>query len=114
MSEITRVGVDLAKQVLQVHAVDANGRRVAARSLSRDNFMPWCAQLPPGCLVAMEASSSAHHWARKLVALGLDARIIAAQLVTPYRLQGKSGKNDANDAAAAQASQTPPLAAVPM
>jgi transposase len=48
----------------------------------------------------MEASSSAHHWARKLVALGLDARIIAAQLVAPYRLQGKSGKNDANDAAA--------------
>lgn len=62
--------------------------------------MEWCAQLPPGCLIAMEASSSAHHWARKLVALGLDARIIAAHLVQPYRLQGKSGKNDANDAAA--------------
>ena len=48
----------------------------------------------------MEASSSAHRWARKLVALGLDARIIAAHLVAPYRLQGKGGKNDANDAAA--------------
>jgi transposase len=48
----------------------------------------------------MEASSSAHHWARKLVALGLDARIIAAHLVAPYRLQGKGGKNDANDAVA--------------
>jgi transposase len=48
----------------------------------------------------MEASSGAHHWARKLVALGLDARIIAAHLVEPYRSQGKSGKNDANDAAA--------------
>jgi transposase len=115
MSEITRVGVDLAKQVLQVHAVDANGRRVAARSLSRDNFMPWCAQLPPGCLVAMEASSSAHHWARKLVALGLDARIIAAQLVTPYRLQGKSGKNDANDAAAiCEAASRPQMHFVPI
>ena len=55
---------------------------------------------PPVDLVAMEASSSAHHWARKLAALGLDARIIAAHLVVPYRLQGSGGKNDANDAAA--------------
>jgi transposase len=48
----------------------------------------------------MEASSSAHHWARRLRCMGLDARIIAAHLVSPYRLQGKTGKNDANDAAA--------------
>jgi len=100
MSEITRVGVDLAKRVIQVHAVNAQEQRVSARALSRDKFLPWCAQLPAGCLIAMEASSSAHHWARKLIALGLDARIIAAHLVAPYRVQGKSGKNDANDAAA--------------
>lgn len=100
MNEITRVGVDLAKRVIQIHAVDAAGLRVAARALARDKFLAWCAQLPAGCVVAMEASSSAHHWARKLIALGLDARIIAAPLVAPYRLQGKSGKNDANDAAA--------------
>ena len=50
--------------------------------------------------LTVEASSSAHHWARKLVSLGLDARIIPAHLVAPYRLQGKGGKNDANDAAA--------------
>ena len=48
----------------------------------------------------MEASSGAHHWCRKLMAMGLDARIIPAQLVLPYRMQGKGGKNDANDAAA--------------
>jgi len=48
----------------------------------------------------MEGCSGAHHWARKLTAMGLDARIIAAHLVEPYRMQGKSGKNDANDAAA--------------
>ena len=100
MSEITRVGADLAKHVIQVHAVDAAGKLVTNRALPRDKFVTWCAQLPAGCLVAMEASSSAHHWARKLVALGLDARIIAAHLVAPYRLQGKGGKNDANDAAA--------------
>jgi transposase len=100
MSEITRVGADLAKRVIQVHAVNASGQRVTSRALPREKFLAWCAQLPAGCLVAMEASSSAHHWARKLIAMGLDARIIAAHLVAPYRLQGKSGKNDTNDAAA--------------
>jgi transposase len=100
MSKIARVGVDLAKCVLQVHAVDASGQRITSRALSRDKFLPWCAQLPLGCLLAMEARSSAHHWARRLRAMGLDARIIAAHLVAPYRLQGKTGKNDANDAAA--------------
>ncbi len=100
MSEITRVGADLAKRVIQVHGVDAAGKLVTNRPLPRDKFIAWCAQLPSGCLIAMEASSSAHHWARKLIRLGLDARIIAAHLVLPYRLQGKGGKNDANDAAA--------------
>lgn len=100
MSEITRVGVDLAKNVIQVHAVDRQGKLVTNRALLRDKFMVWCAQLPALCLIAMESCSGAHHWARKLVALGLDARIIAAHLVEPYRSQGKSGKNDANDAAA--------------
>ena len=115
MSEITRVGVDLAKHVIQVHGVDANSKLVTNRALPRDKFVAWCAQLPPGCLIAMEASSSAHHWARKLVALGLDARIIAAHLVSPYRLQGKSGKNDANDAAAiCEAASRPSMRFVPI
>ena len=83
MTEITRVGADLAKAIIQVHCVDAAGKVVTNRPLPRDKFMAWCAQLPAGCLIAMEASSSAHHWARKLVALGLDARIIAAQLGSP-------------------------------
>ena len=98
--QAVRVGVDLAKRVLQVHAVDAAGQVLATRALARDKFIAWCAQLPAGCTVAMETSSSSHHWARKLGALGFDARIIAAQLVSPYRKQGASGKNDANDAAA--------------
>ena len=115
MSEITRVGVDLAKHVIQVHAVDGAEKLVTNRALPRDKFMSWCAQLPPGCLIAMEACSSAHHWARKLVALGLDARIIAAHLVAPYRLQGKSGKNDANDAAAVcEAASRPGMRFVPI
>lgn len=71
MNKITRVGADLAKHVIQVHAVDAAGQRITSRALVPGKFMAWCAQLPPGCLVAMEASSSAHHWARRLIALGL-------------------------------------------
>jgi len=100
MGEITRVGADLAKAVIQVNAVDAGGKLVTNRQLSRDKFLPWCAQLPPGCLVAMEACGGSHYWARKLIAMGLNVKIIAAHLVAPYRLQGKGGKNDANDAAA--------------
>ena len=66
-------------------------------------------------MVAMEASSSAHHWARKLAALGLDPRIISAQLVEPYRTQGASGKNDANDAAAiCEAASRPQMHFVPV
>ena len=115
MSEITRVGVDLAKTVIQVHAVDAAGKLVTNRQLSRDKFLSWCAQLPAGCLVAMEACGGAHHWARKLIALGLNAKIIAAHLVAPYRLQGKGGKNDANDAAAVcEAASRPNMHFVPV
>jgi len=114
MSEITRVGVDLAKLVIQVHAVDSVGKLVTNRKLSRDKFLAWCAQLPAGCVVAMEGCGSAHYWARKLVALGLIARIIAAHLVAPYRLQGKGGKNDANDAAAVcEAASRPNMRFVP-
>ena len=112
---IVRVGVDLAKRVIQVHAVDERGAVVVARALARDKFMAWCAQLSPGCLVAMEACSGAHHWARKLIALGLQARLIAANLVTPYRSQGRVGKNDANDAAAVcEAASRPSMRFVPI
>ena len=113
--EAARVGVDLAKRVIQVHAVDGAERVLVNRALARDKFIAWCRQLPAGCIVAMEASSSAHHWARKLIAMGLDARIIAAQLVSPYRRQGASGKNDANDAAAiCEAASRPQMHFVPV
>jgi transposase len=122
MSEITRilmlavrVGVDLAKNLIQVHAVDAAGRRLVSRALKRDQFAAWCQQLPAGCLVAMEACSSAHHWGRRLRAMGLDARLIAAHFVTPYRMEGKSGKNDATDAAAiCEAASRPSMRFVPI
>ena len=111
---IARVGADLAKRVIQVHAVDAAGRRVASRALKREQFIAWSVQLPSG-LVAMEACSSAHHWVRKLRALGLDARLIAANFVTLYRMEGRGGKNDAADAAAiCEAASRPSMRFVPV
>ena len=113
--EIVRVGVDLAKHVIQVHGVDAGGRVVAARALRRDRFEAWCSQLPAGCVVAMESCSGAHHWARRLSLLGLQPRVIAAHLVSPYRMEGRRGKNDANDAAAVcEAAARPSMRFVPV
>ena len=81
------------------------------RALAPDKLIAWCTQLPAGCIVAMETSSSSHHWARKLKVVGLDARVIAVQLVSPYRREGASGKNDANDAdAVCEAAGRPPPA----
>ena len=74
MSEITRVGVDLEKSVLQVNAVDTGGKLVTNRQLSRDKFVSWCGQQPAGCLVAMEACGGSRHWARKLMPLGLNVK----------------------------------------
>ena len=113
--QIVRVGVDLAKRVIQVHAVDAAGRVVTARTLAREKFLPWCGQLPPGCLVAMEACSGAHHWARRLRSMGLDPRLIAGHFVGAYRMEGRRGKNDANDAAAVcEAAGRPHMRFVPI
>ena len=120
MAEVTRdavarVGVDLSKRVFQVHAVDRSGRVVLARPMAPEKFFAWCAELPVGCLVAMEACGGAHHAARRLRLLGLDARLIAGHFVTPYRMAGKSGKNDANDAAAiCEAAGRPHMRFVPV
>lgn len=120
MSEITRgavvrVGVDLSKRVYQVHAVDRSGRVLMAKPFAPDRFFAWCAELPAGCLVAMEACGGAHHVGRRLRLLGLDARLIAGHFVSPYRMAGKSGKNDANDAAAiCEAAGRPHMRFVPI
>jgi transposase len=115
MSEITRVGVDLAKQVIQVHAVDRADQPMSRRAVPRRSFLDWCAKLPAGCVVVMEACTGAHHWGRQLVRLGLQVRLIAPHLVAPYRLQGKKGKNDANDAAAiCEAASRPQMHFVPI
>lgn len=96
MDKITTVGLDLAKQVMSVHAVNAEGRMVSRKTLRRDQLLPWLGALPP-CVVAMEACGGAHHWARELSRQGHTVRIIAAEFVQAFR---RGGKNDANDAEA--------------
>lgn len=114
-SLVARVGVDLSKRVYQVHAVDRGGRVLVAKPFAVDKFFAWCAELPVGCLVAMEACGGAHHVARRLQLMRLDARLIAGHFVAPYRIQGRSGKNDANDAAAiCEAASRPHMRFVPI
>ena len=93
---VKRVGVDLAKNVFQVHGVDERDKPALKKQLKRDQVAPFFVNMPP-CLIGMEACGSAHHWARKLRAMGHDVRLMAPQFVKPYV---KTNKNDAADAEA--------------
>lgn len=93
---IKRLGLDLAKQVFQIHGVDHQEKPVLRKQLRRNQMLSFFAQLPP-CLIGMEACSSAHYWARELQKLGHTVKLMAPQFVKPYV---KSNKNDANDAEA--------------
>lgn len=94
--EIRTVGIDLAKNVFQVHGMNERGKPLLRKQLKRDQMAVFFANLSP-CLIGMEACSSAHYWARKLEALGHTVRLMAPQFVKPYV---KSNKNDAADAEA--------------
>jgi transposase len=94
--KITVLGIDLAKNVFQLHGVDEQGNVVVRKQLARSKLIAFVAQLEP-CRIGMEACQGAHHWAREMRKLGHDVRLISPQFVTPYR---KSNKNDPNDAAA--------------
>lgn len=96
MTQVTTVGIDLAKNVFSVHGVDEAGKVMLQRVVSRTRLVELMASLPP-CLVGMEASMGAHDWARRFARFGHTVRLMAARFVAPYR---KSGKNDGNDAAA--------------
>ena len=96
--KLIRVGVDLAKNVFQVHGVDRNEKAVWRRKLMRENWLKALfGAVEPGCEIGMESCGGAHHWARRLQAHGFKVRMIAPQFVKPYV---KSNKNDANDAEA--------------
>ncbi|MDA0991175.1 MAG: IS110 family transposase [Verrucomicrobia bacterium] len=96
MKEATTIGLDLAKNVFQVHGVDASDEPMIRRQLRRRQVIPFFRKLPP-CLVGMEACATSHYWARELQALGHETRIMPANYVKPYV---KRNKNDAADAEA--------------
>ncbi len=93
---ITTVGIDLAKNVFQVHGVDKRGKAVLRKQIKRDQMAAFFANLP-ACLIGLEACGSAHHWARKLEGFGHTVRLMAPQFVKPYV---KTNKNDVADAEA--------------
>jgi transposase len=104
MKEITTVGLDLAKNVFQVHAVDAAGAVVVRRQLRRAQMPMFFSRLAP-CLIGIEACAGAHYWARELTGLGHDVRLIPPSYVKPFV---KRGKTDAADAEAICTAVTQP------
>ena len=112
---IVFVGIDLAKNVFAVHGVDESGKAVLVRpAVPRAKLRELIASLPP-CVVAMEACTGAHHWARLFAARGHSVRLMAPKFVAPYRMSGRRGKNDAADAAAiCEALQRPAMRFVPL
>lgn len=94
--KITTVGIDLAKNVFQVHGVNEHGKVVLKKQLKRGQMAMFFTHLPT-CLIGMEACGSAHHWARKLQSMGHTVRLISPQFVKPYV---KTNKNDVADAEA--------------
>jgi transposase len=94
--KITTIGIDLAKELFQVHGVDSHGKAVLRKQLRRSEMAKFFANLDT-CLIGMEACGSAHHWARKLGEFGHAVKLMAPQFVKPYV---KTNKNDVADAEA--------------
>jgi transposase len=96
MTEVITIGLDLAKNVFQVHGVDGLGEVAIRRQLRRSQMIPFFEKLPP-CLIGVEACPTSHYWSRELQKLGHEVRIMPAGYVKPYV---KRNKNDAADAEA--------------
>src|ERR1700748_908613 len=106
MSEVSTIGLDLAKNVFQVHGANASGAVVFRKKLRRDRVLKFLAA-QPACTVAMEACASSHYWGREIAKLGHETRLIAPDYVKPFV---KRQKNDAADAEAiCEATQRPTM-----
>jgi len=106
MSEVSTIGLDLAKNVFQVHGADASGAVLVRKKLRRDQVLKFLAAQPT-CTVAMEACASSHYWAREIAKLGHEVRLIAPDYVKPFV---RRQKNDAADAEAiCEAAQRPTM-----
>ncbi len=111
MSEITTIGLDLAKRVFQVHAVDAAGAVATRRQLRRRQVVPFFAKLPR-CLIGLEACGTAHHWGRTLQALGHEVRLIPPAYAKAYVRRNKTDPADAE--AICEAVSRPSMRFVPI
>ncbi len=111
MTEAITIGVDIAKSVFQIHAVDAAGEPVIRRQLRRRQVLPFFRKQPP-CLIGMEACATSHHWAREIAKFGHEVRLMPPRYVKPYV---KRNKNDAADAEAiCEAVRRPNMRFVPV
>ncbi len=109
--KITTIGLDIAKSVFHFYAVNKMGRLIKKKQLRRKQVLATMAKIEP-CLIAMEACGGANYWARELIALGHEVKLIAPQYVKAYV---KGNKNDYNDAEAiAEAAQRPTMRFVPI
>ena len=109
--QVARIGLDIAKSVFQVHGVDEHGKVVVRKQLTRSKGLTYFAQLP-ACRSGMEACGSAHYWGRELQKLGHDVRLMAVQLIKPYRTKQKNDRNDAE--AICEAVSRPQMRFVPI
>src|SRR5271154_5273177 len=109
--QITTIGLDLAKSIFQVHGIDATGQVVVRKSLRRAQMLPFFAKLP-SCLVGIEACGTSHHWARELIKLGHEVRLMPPAYVKPYVKRGKSDAADAE--AVCEAVRRPTMRFVPV
>ena len=94
--KVTTVGLDLAKNVFQVHGIDSTGKVIVRRTLRRRQMMPFFGKLEP-CLIGIEACGTSHFWSREIAALGHQVKLMPPIYVKPYV---KRGKTDAADAEA--------------
>lgn len=106
MSEVTTIGLDIAKNVFHAHGADTSGRALFSRKISRTKLLEFFSR-QPRCMVALEACGGAHHWARELTELGHEVKLIPPAYVKPFV---KRNKNDAIDAEAiCEAAQRPTM-----
>ena len=104
MEQVSTIGLDIAKNVFQVHGIDETGEVIVRRQLRRRQVLAFFGRLSP-CLIGMEACATSHHWARELTKLGHKVRLMPPRYVKPYV---KRNKNDAADAEAINMRQSPP------